>query len=1331
MEPVLRSLILNSVMKFLNTSLILLFSGFYIPGFGQGPGFDVPKIEDLVKIPPSPEAQAFTRYGSTPVNLHSGSPDISIPIANLQGREISVPISLTYDASGIKVEQIATWVGLGWNLNVGGMVVRQVNGNPDDYMYAHPSLIPFYSSSSGFASDYDFMCGFSTAENVPTAAGNLQRYFQFLYNVTRTDLVSYKYELQPDTYSFHALGISGTLYIDYALGIAYCMEHPEYKATPTFNEVAGIKNITAWNIVDGAGITYYFELAERTYAYEQGATDIIKDYNSSWLLTRIESVNKRDIVVFNYSSATQWSQPQLAGRGEMRNDRYEEGKFCGYDNTIPAPVPLYKIYQRELTSVSINGFNAAQFTPSSIERKDLKSRKYLASIKIFGESSAVTRRYKFIRSYFGDSTETDEKQVRLRLDGLEVYGDASSTIPQKYSFSYEPGSLPSRESFAQDFWGYFNGASYNQTLIPMYPHLDAENTAFAGADRNPQFSFGKIGSLTKIKYPTGGTTEFTYRANMSSSPVYSVTSNYVPGSLSLQGGRDDNDLFGFQACDPGATNITPKGISGYFYLPVGKGLRVRVIAFGESMPGLQKQFVAIYKVPAHGMRPSNPPFCEVLNGNPANVMLYYGTLSPGTMDYGVKDFPAGHYRMLILNTNPKLTVSVYASGTQVTYYHEVGGQRIESVIDKDDNGIEAGARFYYYDDLSSTSPSLITREFIKTSPQNTGSLWDRANFTEPKSMRKFQSSTGMYVTCESLMRYSSNRVKASNHMTYPVVTEVQFGSPSKDTYNGYTVTEFWDQPDSHIIGFYKPTVLNGRPIRKAVFDRSGVKLNEEFNYYSQHSVGSKIGFELNTTASVAKDTYVVSEVYNQGLGEYYITKDLETATMSSCSWSGKATSLFSDSGFHTCGCNHIGNTCNVPAGSAYPVITTHPSKTYYSTLQSQGKSPVMYHHNTTGAVSVSYQHYNIIYCKNLSSNYQKIPYLFPRYLARTDSTKTITYQGSNAFTTTSINTYNLTTHFQVTQIQTKDSKGDVRQWQNYYPHELQASNPDASWQALLNQNRVAQPVKIEAKYGSPLKTDYTRLDKFKSITATNGTMWVPDVIQFSSSTGTLEDRIKFYQYDNAGNPIEVAKINDSKSSYLWGYSQSLPIAEVKGSAAADFAYTGFEEGSSQGGWTYTISSSTTEFKNGATSHKLSSGSLSRSGLIAGTAYILSYWAKGGTPTVSGGVQTPTNDAPSAESDGWKYFERTVTGITSLTLSAAASPTLYIDEVRLYPKGSLMTTYTYKRGVGRTSATDVTNRMTFFEYDEMGRLKFIRDHDKNVLKQNAYHYRSGAVPAGVN
>jgi len=82
----------------------------------------------LTAGPSQPEFNAFTPIGTSDmVNLSSGNFNYNIPIMDVGG----YPLNLAYD-SGITMDQEASWVGLGWNLNV-GQIVRDVRGLPDDF----------------------------------------------------------------------------------------------------------------------------------------------------------------------------------------------------------------------------------------------------------------------------------------------------------------------------------------------------------------------------------------------------------------------------------------------------------------------------------------------------------------------------------------------------------------------------------------------------------------------------------------------------------------------------------------------------------------------------------------------------------------------------------------------------------------------------------------------------------------------------------------------------------------------------------------------------------------------------------------------------------------------------------------------------------------------------------------------------------------------------------------------------------------------------------------------------------------------------------------------
>ncbi len=83
-------------------------------------------------IPPSPDAAALGRYGSTPVGLHTGIPNISIPLHTIKTSRLEVPIAISYHAGGIKVSELASWIGLGWSLQAGGVITRSVVNQADN-----------------------------------------------------------------------------------------------------------------------------------------------------------------------------------------------------------------------------------------------------------------------------------------------------------------------------------------------------------------------------------------------------------------------------------------------------------------------------------------------------------------------------------------------------------------------------------------------------------------------------------------------------------------------------------------------------------------------------------------------------------------------------------------------------------------------------------------------------------------------------------------------------------------------------------------------------------------------------------------------------------------------------------------------------------------------------------------------------------------------------------------------------------------------------------------------------------------------------------------------
>ena len=88
---------------------------------------------DYLPTPPSINAQSFLQNINHPVSHYTGTVNVEIPICTIELKDISIPVSLTYNTSGIKVEQEASTVGLGWSLNVGGAITKTILGENDLY----------------------------------------------------------------------------------------------------------------------------------------------------------------------------------------------------------------------------------------------------------------------------------------------------------------------------------------------------------------------------------------------------------------------------------------------------------------------------------------------------------------------------------------------------------------------------------------------------------------------------------------------------------------------------------------------------------------------------------------------------------------------------------------------------------------------------------------------------------------------------------------------------------------------------------------------------------------------------------------------------------------------------------------------------------------------------------------------------------------------------------------------------------------------------------------------------------------------------------------------
>ncbi|WP_338356617.1 hypothetical protein [Yeosuana marina] len=82
--------------------------------------------------PTQPEAAGFAPIGADDmVNLYTGDFNYNIPLMVIPGPDGGYPINIFYN-SNVGMDQAASWVGLGWNLNAGA-IQRNLRGTPDDF----------------------------------------------------------------------------------------------------------------------------------------------------------------------------------------------------------------------------------------------------------------------------------------------------------------------------------------------------------------------------------------------------------------------------------------------------------------------------------------------------------------------------------------------------------------------------------------------------------------------------------------------------------------------------------------------------------------------------------------------------------------------------------------------------------------------------------------------------------------------------------------------------------------------------------------------------------------------------------------------------------------------------------------------------------------------------------------------------------------------------------------------------------------------------------------------------------------------------------------------
>ncbi|MBF4494814.1 hypothetical protein IR010_19905, partial [Flavobacterium sp. MR2016-29] len=477
-------------------------------------------------FPPTPEANSLIKYVDVPVNYSTGVTNYSIPVHTIKLKDLVIPITLTYQSSGLKPSEVAGNTGLGWELNVGGKITQNVVKQNDIDVPGPGNPIWNLPNNRDFklpmpASDiYWTVPVYSTAQ-LDSIKGAGTDYNMF------SQIDDYNLETQPDIFYYSTPNKSGKFFFG---------NNFETKQIPFGKEKIIFINRT-FEITDVDGVKYIYDVVVENINSTETTCLKFPDLNGTsrnnsytYYLSKIITPNN-ETVDFIYDTV----KYNLANDKEYT--RYYHSFFGGGEK-----VTLYssEITSKVLSKIKVNQDYEIEFLNSKY-RKDIKGSvqatapKTLDDIKIKYKNEIQT--YHFDYGYFGiNESEYDpntfegillneDSGYRLKLKSFQKTGE------NPYVFLYNDEEAVQRYTACLDHWGYYSNSCTRYTMNSLFSDL--------GSTKEPSLEKTKTNILRNIMLPTKGEVQFNYELNTCSDCAINYTSyDWIP--YSAYANDDDN-----------------------------------------------------------------------------------------------------------------------------------------------------------------------------------------------------------------------------------------------------------------------------------------------------------------------------------------------------------------------------------------------------------------------------------------------------------------------------------------------------------------------------------------------------------------------------------------------------------------------------------------------------------------------------------------------------------------------------------------------------------------------------------------------------------------------
>ena len=431
---------------------------------------------NLLTFPVSPEAAKLGTYGEIPVNLFYGRLEKNIELFTGNVGDFNLPIQLSYNYAGNRLEDTPSIIGLGWQLSLGGVVSREVKGLPDEHPRGFNNAAVKEILNEYIATSNSIDAISITDHNADKLASG------FL------DGEADKYNLSVNGIHFSfKIGVDGTP--------AFLSKH-DYKLQilrEPYNP-GGTQIINGFILTDSNANQYFFEqkeINEPFLGYNSFFEEGFPAYTSSWQLSKI-IVNNGEVINFiyddnDYKTYNFYASLQIRHRDPPVGDVDSQG--CTNDN----------IKRKILKSITSKNFKI-NFDYIKLNNYEVYNKMIVKDM-----NDKIVNSYSF--SYSGNRNFLDNITKNSKsFYRFEYNDDSGKFINSIYAY---PNSV--------DYWGFANGSNNSTPFL-------VEGTNYT-ADKKTNFFETVKGALKTIHYPTGGRTEIGYEQNLSTT---SITGNNEP-----------------------------------------------------------------------------------------------------------------------------------------------------------------------------------------------------------------------------------------------------------------------------------------------------------------------------------------------------------------------------------------------------------------------------------------------------------------------------------------------------------------------------------------------------------------------------------------------------------------------------------------------------------------------------------------------------------------------------------------------------------------------------------------------------------------------------------